>query len=93
MRFAPNQSVTTDTPKVEVDGGLPPGRYRFQLQVVNARGAASAPAFHVVTILPRSAPTPTPDPAPTPAPIPNPIPTPGPVPGPVPIPRQPGPTN
>lgn len=51
MKFAPNQPFATDQPAVDVDPGLPPGAYRFRLEVVNAAGRRSQPAEAVVTIL------------------------------------------
>ena len=44
MKFQPTVPVTTPTPTVVVDAGLPAGIYRFQLVVVNSRGQRSAPA-------------------------------------------------
>lgn len=56
MRFRPNVPVETMRPTVVVDGGLEPGRYRFQLVVVDAAGNRSRPAYAVVTVAPRRMP-------------------------------------
>lgn len=49
-RFAPNQTVTTRTPTVSVDAGLPAGTHIFQLVVVDDAGNRSAPARFTVEI-------------------------------------------
>jgi hypothetical protein len=49
--FEPQQAITTDTPKIEVAAGLKPGRYRFQLVVIDAQGNASEPAEQEVEIV------------------------------------------
>lgn len=52
MKLTPNQPVVTREPKLVVDAGLPGGRYRFRLVVVDDRGRPSKPAEAVVTISP-----------------------------------------
>jgi hypothetical protein len=42
--FTPQKAITTDIPTIEVAVGLKPGRYRFQLVVVDDEGNASAPS-------------------------------------------------
>ncbi len=54
MKFALNQPFETDQPEVDVDPGLPPGTYRFQLVVVNQAGRRSAPATVTITVRPRT---------------------------------------
>ena len=56
MRFEPNRSVETRQPTVIVDAGLPRGRHRFRLEVVNARGQRSQPADVIVTVTGRRPP-------------------------------------
>lgn len=51
--FQPNRPITTTEPVVRVDGGLPPGRYRFQLVVVDDDGTSSLPSERIITILER----------------------------------------
>lgn len=65
MRFEPNRSVETRRPTVVVDAGLPPGRHRFRLEVVDARGRKSQPSEVVVTVVRRQSPA-RPDSAPSP---------------------------
>jgi hypothetical protein len=48
--FGAQRSFTTDQPTITVDGGLPAGRHRFQLVVVDKDGLRSAPVERVVTI-------------------------------------------
>lgn len=59
--FKPNAPVETREPKVEVsmtgDGVLRPGRYRFQLVVVDDSGNQSAPDVVDVLITDAQAPT------------------------------------
>jgi len=50
MTFSPNKPVTTTTPTVVVDRGLPVGTYRFRLVVVARDGRSSQPAEVVVNI-------------------------------------------
>lgn len=52
MKFEPNRPVATTDPKVVVDAGLRPGRYRFQLVVVGRSGKSSEPTEVIVTIEP-----------------------------------------
>ena len=49
----PNQPLVTEQPFLVVDGGLPPGQYRFRLVVEDAHGNESLPAEKVVTVTPR----------------------------------------
>jgi hypothetical protein len=49
--FRPNEPIVTQKPVVEVDPGLRPGTYRFQLVVEDDEGRRSAPDTHIVTIL------------------------------------------
>ncbi|WP_088889356.1 hypothetical protein [Leptolyngbya ohadii] len=49
-KLQPRQSLTTEEPRIEVDAGLPPGRYRIQLVVVNDRGQESLPDVQTVVI-------------------------------------------
>ena len=49
-KFAINRPLTTTEPKVVVDAGLPEGRHRFSLVVVNEAGAQSPPDVVVVTV-------------------------------------------
>ena len=65
MRFEPNRPFETSRSTVLVDAGLPPGRHRFRLQVVDARGRKSRPADVVVMVV-RRQPLVRPDSAPTP---------------------------
>ena len=50
VAFVAGKPLTTDTPVVVVDAGLPVGRHRFQLVVVNAAGTASKPSEIVVQV-------------------------------------------
>lgn len=49
-KFFPNKPVETRTPKVVVDAGLKPGRYRFELVVVDDQGNKSKPSSIIVEI-------------------------------------------
>jgi len=53
VAFAVGKPVTTDTPVVTVDAGLPPGQQRFTLVVVDDSGRRSQPDQMIVTILGR----------------------------------------
>ena len=75
MRLEPGVPFRSPRPALTIDAGLPPGRHRFRLVVVNARGQESQPAEVTVTVLPFR-PLPTPVPRPTPIPDPIPIPRP-----------------
>jgi hypothetical protein len=46
----PNQEITTSEPVFTVAAGLQPGRYVFQLVVVDEAGMRSAPTQRLVTI-------------------------------------------
>jgi hypothetical protein len=50
MRSQPNRPTEVTTPLIVVDGGLPPGRHRFQLVVVTGDGRRSRPADVIVTV-------------------------------------------
>ena len=50
VSFVAGKPVSTDTPGVVVDAGLPAGRHRFQLVVLNQGGARSQSAELVVQI-------------------------------------------
>ncbi len=81
-RFDVRTPITTREPTIVVDAGLPIGRHRFRLEVIDAAGQRSAPDDAVVEVQriiidPGRIPTPGPV-------IPTPIfPTPGPITGPV----------
>jgi hypothetical protein len=49
-QFRPNQTHVTTEPVIQVDAGLVPGTYRFQLIVVDDAGNRSAPAVQTVQI-------------------------------------------
>lgn len=49
-RFVLNQPITTAEPVIAVDAGLPLGRHRFRLEVVDARGRRSAPDETIVEV-------------------------------------------
>ena len=49
-RFAVGQPIRTAEPTIAVDAGLPVGRHRFQLEVIDSAGQRSVPAVAVVTI-------------------------------------------
>ena len=51
--FVANKPVETKVPKVLVDAGLKPGRYRFQLVVVDDQGNSSKPSSIIVDIVER----------------------------------------
>lgn len=71
--FAVGQPVTTDTPQVVVDAGIPPGDHLFSLVVIDDQGSASQPARVVVRIVPPISPGPVPVTVPTPVPVRPPI--------------------
>jgi hypothetical protein len=48
--FRPDAPVTTDQPRVVVQPGLKPGRYRFALVVCNEAGERSDASEWIVTI-------------------------------------------
>ncbi|MGH7943385.1 MAG: hypothetical protein ACREF9_00020 [Opitutaceae bacterium] len=50
MKFELNTTFRSADPLADVDPGLEPGAYTFQLIVVNDRGQPSKPAEAVVTI-------------------------------------------
>ena len=84
-RFVVGTPQTTREPTITVDAGLPVGRHRFRLEVIDASGLRSAPD-HAIVEVQRIIINPGPI-TPTPGPI---IPTPGPIRPPGPI-IQPGP--
>jgi hypothetical protein len=49
--MAPGKSITTTQPSITIPGGMQPGKYLFQLEVVDATGRRSAPARKEVTIV------------------------------------------
>jgi hypothetical protein len=49
-RFALNQTIETAEPTIAVDPGLPPGRHRFQLVVIDDAGRRSRPVEAIVEI-------------------------------------------
>lgn len=49
-RFAVNTPITTREPAVTVDAGLPIGRHRFRLEVIDAVGRRSAPSDAIVEV-------------------------------------------
>jgi hypothetical protein len=53
VQFALNRPIETAEPTVVVDKGLPAGRHRFQLVVVNRAGQASQPVVVDVVVDPR----------------------------------------
>ncbi len=50
VSFVAGKSVSTDTPNVVVDAGLPAGRHRFRLVVQDNGGTNSQPAEIVVQV-------------------------------------------
>lgn len=50
VSFVRGRTLSTTTPTVAVDAGLPLGTHRFQLVVVSASGQASAPAIVDVAV-------------------------------------------
>ena len=97
-RFVVGTPQITREPTITVDAGLPIGRHRFRLEVIDATGLRSAPDDAIVDVqrvivdpgrIPTGPVVPTPGPVigpviPTPGPVIGPvIPTPGPVVGPV----------
>ncbi len=106
-RFAIGQSLTTTTPTIVVDAGLPVGQHRFQLIVIDAQGNRSVPATALVAVRqividpgpvgpgpvgPLPGPIDPAGPSPGPViPIPTPLPDPGPVIRPTPVVVDPGP--
>lgn len=70
-KFVPNKPIETRKPSIEVDAGLPPGEYRFQLIVEDDQGRRSVADEQIVRIVDRGlrlTGEETPEPAPTPAP-------------------------
>jgi hypothetical protein len=55
MQLEPNRPFVAPQPVLSVDAGLPPGRYRFRLEVVGTSGLRSAPAEVVVAVVPAGA--------------------------------------
>jgi hypothetical protein len=49
-RFALNQTIETAEPTIAVDPGLPLGRHRFQLVVIDAAGRRSRPVEAIVEV-------------------------------------------
>ena len=90
-RFVAGTPQITREPTITVDAGLPVGRHRFRLEVIDSSGLRSAPDQAIVDVQRITGPgpiIPTPGPVIQPGPI---IPTPGPVIQPGPIIPTPGP--
>jgi hypothetical protein len=49
-RFLPNRPITSGEPTIVVDAGLPAGRHRFRLEVIDSAGLRSTPSDAVVTV-------------------------------------------
>jgi hypothetical protein len=49
-RFVLNQTIETAEPTIAVDPGLPPGRHRFELVVIDDAGKRSQPVEAIVEI-------------------------------------------
>lgn len=49
-RFAPNQPIATQEPTIAVDAGLPVGRHRFRLVVLDSAGRQSTPHDAIVDV-------------------------------------------
>jgi hypothetical protein len=49
-RFVLNQTIETAEPTIAVDAGLPPGRHRFQLVVIDDAGRRSRPVEAIVEV-------------------------------------------
>lgn len=54
--FKLREPLRTTEPSVTVDAGLPAGRYRFQLVVVDESGNQSEPQETIVTVVQRTTP-------------------------------------
>jgi hypothetical protein len=50
VQFRLNQTIETTEPTITVDAGLPAGRHRFQLVVIDDAGNRSQPAFAIVEV-------------------------------------------
>src|SRR5258705_12345026 len=50
VRFALNQTIETAEPTIAVDPGLPPGRHRFQLVVIDDAGHRSQPVEAIIEV-------------------------------------------
>ena len=48
--FSVGQKITTTTPTIVVDAGLPVGGHQFQLEVIDSAGNRSRPDVAVVTV-------------------------------------------
>jgi hypothetical protein len=57
-RFALKQTIETAEPTIAVDPGLPPGRHRFELVVIDDAGKRSQPVEAIVEIQPEIVPPP-----------------------------------
>lgn len=49
-RFVVNTPITTREPSVTVDAGLPIGRHRFRLEVIDAAGLRSRPVDAIIEV-------------------------------------------
>ena len=72
-RFVAGTPQITREPTITVDAGLPVGRHRFRLEVIDTSGLRSAPDHAIVDVQRITGPGPI---TPTPGPI---VPTPGPI--------------
>jgi hypothetical protein len=83
-RFAVNEPIVGSEPVILVDAGLPVGRHRFRLEVVDTAGRRSAPDEAIVVVRQIVVPPGGPPVGPVGPPIVDPIPRPTPI-GPTPI--------
>ncbi|MBX3081432.1 MAG: hypothetical protein KF716_07325 [Anaerolineae bacterium] len=58
-KFKPGEPIVTEEPFILVDAGLKPGRYVFQLVVVDDEGNESAPDRVQIVVSDRQSVTPT----------------------------------
>lgn len=49
-KFTPGEPIATDISRIVVETELPPGRYRFQLVVVDEQGQESLPDIQTVVV-------------------------------------------
>ncbi len=54
VKLEPRKPIETKTAKIEVDPGIPPGRYRLTLVVIDESGNESRPAVRTIEIIPQS---------------------------------------
>ena len=60
MRLDPGETFRSSDPTISIDGGMPPGRHRFRLEVIDDKGKTSRAAEVVVVVLPRALQRPAP---------------------------------